>query len=130
VPGGGDDAQLAATAGKHRPRPEPLAAKPERRVKRVNGRACQRGESRRARRVVRVPVREHDLRDPSIPRPRDVEHPAQVALIVGTRVDHKHGRRTWLGDHPGVRAVKRHRRRVGREHAAGTLGPRAVYHSG
>src|SRR6202012_2850228 len=107
-------------------RGESLAPQPERRVERADGGPGQLREPGRARRVVEVAVGEHDLRHAPVARAGHLEHPAQVVLIVRPGVDHEHGRRARLGDHPGVRAIQRHRRRIRGEHAPGPLGAHAA----
>ena len=79
-----------------------------------------RANSARALGVVGVPVGEQDQRDPA---PVDRRHDASRCARVGrARVDHDDRRRAGLAQHPGVRAVERHRPGVRREHADGALG--------
>jgi hypothetical protein len=82
--------QLAAASAQHRACRETFGAEPVRRVKRGHRRAGQLGEPRGARGVIRVPVGEDDLRHPAIARGRHGQHPAQVRLVVRSRVHHEH----------------------------------------
>ena len=126
VPRRDDDAQLAAGAVQHVTGGQALAAQPVRRVDRAHRRAGQLGQPRRARRVILVPVRQHDVGDTLAALGGDRADALQVPLVGGPRVDHDRRRRPRLGDQPGVRPVERHQRRVRRQDAPGPAAARSV----
>ena len=112
MPGRGDDAQLTAATVQDVACGQALAAQPVRRVYCAHRRAGQLGQPRRARRVIQMPVRQHDVCHPLALLSGDRADAAQVRLVIRAGVDHDGGRRAWLGNQPGVRAVQRHQRRV------------------
>jgi hypothetical protein len=90
MPGSRDHPQFAPAGVEHRARAESLAPQPKGRVKGTDRRPGQLREAGRARRVVGVPMGEHDLRHPPVPRARHLKDAAQVTLIVRARVDDEH----------------------------------------
>jgi len=109
------DAQLAAGRRHHIPAGQAVGAQPVRRIGRAYRRTGESGEPPRARRMIAVPVRQQDLRHPAAGLRDPVHNTAQVALILGPGIDDDRGRGSRGGDHPGVRALQGHGRRIGRE---------------
>ena len=73
--------------------------------------------------VVVMAVGEQGQRHPGTSGGDMVEHRLQVGLVVRAGVDDHGVRAAGLGQDPGVGALQGHRRRVGAQHADGTLAP-------
>jgi hypothetical protein len=86
--GGRHHPQLASCRHDHVAVGQALGSQAVRRVSGLDRRPAQLGQPGRPGRVIRVPVRQRDLRHPPVARDRLAEHPAQVALVVRPWVDH------------------------------------------
>jgi hypothetical protein len=110
-----DDAQLAAGRRHHIAAGQAVGAQSVRRIGRAHRRPGESGKPPRACRMIAVPVRQQDLRHPAAGLRDPVHDTAQVTLILGAGIDDDRGRGSRRGDHPGVRALQGHGRRIGRE---------------
>ncbi len=120
MPRARNDPQLTPTRRNHVSPGQPFPAEPVRGIERPNGCAGDLGQPPCTARVVAMPMREQDQRDPA-PLAFDLPgHPAEVTFVRGTRIDHNRRIGPRLGYHPRVCAVQGHRRRVGGEHTART----------
>lgn len=125
VAGRRHDPQLQPAGGDDVPGAEPLVAQPQRRVERAHRGPGQLGEAGGALGVVGVAVGEQRQPDPPPGRLGGGHDRLQVPLVQRPRVDDHGQLRAGLGDEPGVGAVQRHRRGVGREDVDGAGGGRA-----
>ena len=123
---GADDTQLAAGRRDHVAVHQALAAQPVGRIGRPDRRIGEGGQPPCPRRMIAVPVRQQDLRDPAPGLRSPLHDPAEMLLVLGPGVHNQSRRGPGGGDQPGIGPLQGHRGWIGRKHTRRERGPGPV----
>jgi hypothetical protein len=119
VPGRADDVDAQPGHGDDVAVPQPFVTEPVPGVERPYRRAGQLGEPPRAFAVIGMTVGEQHLGDRADTFPDGGQDGLQMRLVLRAGIDHDRALGAGRRQHPGVRAVQRHRARIRRQDTEG-----------